>query len=104
MGLQSNQVPADMRETIYTKLGIKAPTPKPAKVSAQKREKAKKDSKQQQVIASNNEEDLLGALGGNEKLTLSQVFQSLDSGAQEQTSGLNANRVRSQLKSLNNEK
>ena len=42
MGLKSNQVPQDMRETLYTKLGIKAPG---AKVAAQKREKVKKDSK-----------------------------------------------------------
>lgn len=86
MGLQAGQVPADMRETIYTKLGLKVPagqgdqakTVKPAKVNAAKRDKAKQDAKKQSVLASQNEGDLLGALGGSEKLTMAEVFQSLD--------------------------
>lgn len=70
MGLSTNEVPNEMRETIYSKLGLKPPSAQPAKVSALKRDKAKKDTKKQQIIADHNEEDLLGALGGTEKLTL----------------------------------
>lgn len=71
MGLKTNQVDPEMRTALYSKLGLKLPSAKPAKVNAQKREKAKKDSKKQQVIADVQEEDLLGALGGSEKLTMS---------------------------------
>ena len=60
----------------------------------------KADSKKQSLIANQHEGDLL-ALGGTEKLTLDQVFHSLDAAQQESTSGLNANKLRSQLKQLN---
>lgn len=112
MGLKASTVPADMRDTIYTKLGLKTPAGsaapeeppkkvKPAKLSAAKRDKAKSDAQKQSVLAAQNEGDLLGALGGSEKLSMADVFQSLDSGQQEQTGGLNANKVRNQIKTLN---
>ena len=41
MGLQPQQVPADMRETIYQKLNLALPNAKPSKVAKEKREKQK---------------------------------------------------------------
>ena len=96
MGLQSNQVPADMRATIYQKLGLKTP----AELSQQKREKQKHASKQQAQLANQNESEVNNAIGGTEKLTLAEVFQSLESGNQLQASGLNTTKVKSQLKKL----
>ena len=40
MGIQAHQVDAEMRTDLYKKLGLKMPNP--AKVNAQKRDKAKK--------------------------------------------------------------
>lgn len=90
-------MPLDLKQTILSKLGATA------KTSKLKRQQDKADSKKQALIASQKEGDLL-ALGGSEKLTLEQVFKSLDVAQQESTSGLNANKLRSQLKSLNKQR
>lgn len=96
MGLQRGQVPADMRATIYQKLGLKTP----GELSKQKREKQQLASKQQSQLANQDENEVNNAIGGSEKLTLAEVFQSLESGNQVQASGLNTTKVKSQLKKL----
>ena len=100
MGLAPEIVPSDIRESLYKKHGFKMPS----KVAAEKREKSKKQEREQRVLADHKESDILKALGGNEQLGMHEVLTALDSAQTEQASGLNVNKLRSQIKGLNKNK
>ena len=83
MGLAAEHVDSEMRDTLYQKLNLQKPeessavTEKKRKV---RREKQKEERKTQAKLASIKESDILhtDAIGGSEKLTLGDLFQSLD--------------------------
>ena len=100
MGLEPEVVPKDMKDSIYQKLGLKAPS----KLAAAKRLKSKKQEAEQRVIADHAENDILKVLGGTEQLGMHEVLTALDSANTEQAAGLNVNKLRSQIKGLNKNK
>ena len=92
MGLAAEQVPDDMRDTLYSKLGLVKPEStsqstappekkkkKPEVVEKERKEKKAKvrEERQEQVkMAQIKEADILhtDAVGGSEKLTLGDLF------------------------------
>ena len=122
LGLTADQVPADMRAALYSKLGLTPPKKDLAEQiiesagtdkekQAEKRKKKKAKAKQRvdeaQKVAQLKETDLLTGnteLGGNEKITMSDLFFSIDKdklqekGQEDPT--VNTNKLRKQIKSL----
>ena len=87
MNITPEQVPADMRDTIYEKLKIK-PT----------RQNKRKNEAVQQDLAGKSESDLIGALGGDENLSMSALFNSLS----DKTT--NTTKLKSQLNKMTKDK
>jgi len=75
--------------------------PKPAALHKAKQKESKQAQAKQSMLAAHKEEDL-GALGGHEKLSIGDVFQSLNTGAEQK--GVNTTKLRSQVKTLNKER
>ena len=87
MGIKPEYVPEDMRQTIYEKLKLKPTAQEKRKVAAK-----------QQDLAHKSESELIGALGGEENLTMGALFSSLS----DKTT--NTTKLRSQLNKMTKDK
>lgn len=124
MGLKPEVVPADLKQTIMDKLGLsktsepkkarsnsgerqekqhdkKERVDKPKHKSKKNKEAEKKNRDEQTKLGQLKEEDLHFASNANDKLTLVDLFTSLNPEAEEKT--INSTKLHKQFKSLEKE-